>query len=141
MPGNAGRGKGPQFKAGDQRGEVLEIGATLANSVKAREPLTTPHAEVKEGLGRKSEKQMPTQVVASAVVLVWPRATKPRDTRNAADRLRRARPFVGEGMRLVREPDAGNLHVRFDEGDVETELRRGYWGTVRRKGRQQTHLT
>jgi RNA-directed DNA polymerase len=24
---------------------------------------------------------------------------------------------------LVREPDAGNLHVRFDEGGVETELR------------------
>ena len=23
---------------------------------------------------------------------------------------------------LVREPDAGNLHVRFDERDVETEL-------------------
>lgn len=25
----------------------------------------------------------------------------------------------------VREPDAGNLHVRFDEGDVETGLRQG----------------
>jgi hypothetical protein len=24
-------------------------------------------------------------------------------------------------MCLVREPDAGNLHVRFDEEDVETE--------------------
>jgi hypothetical protein len=24
-------------------------------------------------------------------------------------------------MILVREPDAGNLHVRFDEGEVETE--------------------
>jgi len=32
-----------------------------------------------------------------------------------------ARPFVCEGMCLVREPDAGNLHVRFDEEDVETE--------------------
>ena len=36
---------------------------------------------------------------------------------------------------LVREPDAGNPPVRFDEGDVETGLRQGYLGTVRRKGR------
>jgi hypothetical protein len=26
-----------------------------------------------------------------------------------------------KGVRFVREPDAGNLHVRFDERDVETE--------------------
>ena len=44
-------------------------------------------------------------------------------------------------MCLVREPDAGDLHVRFDERDVETELRRGYSGTARRKGRQQTNRT
>ena len=42
-----------------------------------------------------------------------------------------------EGVCLVREPDAGNLHVRFDERGVETELWRGYLGTARRKGRQQ----
>src|SRR5580692_8490325 len=42
---------------------------------------------------------------------------------------------------LVREPDAGELHVRFDERDVETELRPGYLGTARRKGRQQTNQT
>jgi hypothetical protein len=30
---------------------------------------------------------------------------------------------VGHDACLVREPDAGNLHVRFDERDVETELR------------------
>jgi hypothetical protein len=30
-------------------------------------------------------------------------------------------PFVCEGMRLVREPDAVVLHVRFDEKGVETE--------------------
>jgi hypothetical protein len=36
---------------------------------------------------------------------------------------------------------AGNLHVRFDERDVETELRRGCSGTARRKGRQQTNRT
>jgi hypothetical protein len=44
-------------------------------------------------------------------------------------------------MRLVREPDAGDLHVRFDERDVETGLWRGYVGTVRRKRRQQTSQT
>jgi len=32
-----------------------------------------------------------------------------------------SRPSVGEGMRLVREPDAGDLHVRFDERRLETE--------------------
>ena len=32
-----------------------------------------------------------------------------------------ARRAVGEVAELVREPDAGNLHVRFDERDVETE--------------------
>ena len=33
-PGNAGGGKGPQFKAGAGSGEVQEIGETLGNSVK-----------------------------------------------------------------------------------------------------------
>ena len=42
---------------------------------------------------------------------------------------------------LVREPDAGDLQVRFDEGDVETGLWQGYSGTVRRKRRQQTSQT
>ena len=32
-----------------------------------------------------------------------------------------ARRVVGEGVKSVREPDAGDLHVRFDERDVETE--------------------
>jgi hypothetical protein len=62
-------------------------------------------------------------------------------TAPAVARSSRARPFVGESMRLVREPDAGDLHVRFDERDVETERRRGYSGTARRKGRQQTNWT
>ena len=30
--------------------------------------------------------------------------------------------FQSEGMRFVREPDAGNPHVRFDERGVETEV-------------------
>src|SRR5262245_53297606 len=59
----------------------------------------------------------------------------------AVARSSQARPSVGKSMRLVREPDAGDLHVRFDERDVETELRRGYTGTARRKGRQQTNRT
>ena len=37
--------------------------------------------------------------------------------------------------------DAGDPHVRFDERDVETEPRRGYSGTARRKRRQQTNRT
>ena len=39
----------------------------------------------------------------------------------AVGRVNCAKPFVCKGMSLVREPDAGNLHVRFDEEDVETE--------------------
>jgi hypothetical protein len=37
--------------------------------------------------------------------------------------------------------DAVALHVRFDEGDVETGLGSGYLGTARRKGRKQTNHT
>jgi len=37
--------------------------------------------------------------------------------------------------------DAGNLQVRFDEGNVETELWHGYLGTAKRKGRKQTNRT
>lgn len=54
---------------------------------------------------------------------------------------------------LVFPPTAGDLkyaagflymplaHVRFDEGNVETELRPDYLGTARRKGRKQTNQT
>jgi hypothetical protein len=80
-PGNAGGGKGPQFKTDVESGEVLEIGATLANSAKAREPRPASHAEVKEGLGPWSEKRMLAQAVASAVVPARPgevqRGTRP----------------------------------------------------------------
>ena len=56
---------------------------------------------------------------------------------------RQALQVASQALRLclVREPDAGNPPVRFDERDVETELRRGYSGTARRKGRQQTNRT
>ena len=52
-----------------------------------------------------------------------------------------AEGVTGVCLSLVREPDAGNLHVRFDEGDVETELWRSYSGTAKRKGRKQTNWT
>ena len=50
-PGNAGGGKGPQFKVGAGSGEVQEIGETLGNSVKVRELRKVPQAEVKEEPG------------------------------------------------------------------------------------------
>ena len=53
-PGNAGGGKGPQFKVGAGSGEVQEIGETLGNSVKVREVRElrkVPQAEVKEEPG------------------------------------------------------------------------------------------
>jgi len=38
-------------------------------------------------------------------------------------------------VKFCPEPDAGELYVRLDERDVETELWRGYLGTARPKGR------
>ena len=43
----------------------------------------------------------------------------------AVARVAYAQLSVGEGMRLVREPDAGDLPVRFDERRLETESWRG----------------
>ena len=43
----------------------------------------------------------------------------------AVARATYARLSVGEGMRLVREPDAGDLPVRFDERRLETGPWRG----------------
>ena len=59
----------------------------------------------------------------------------------SVQKLQMALHAKAKAWSLVREPDAGDLHVRFDERDVETELRRGYSGTARRKGRQQTNQT
>ena len=71
-PGNAGGGKGPQFKTDAIRGEgPLEIGQPI-NSASVQKLQKALHAKAK----------------------AWS---------------------------LVREPDAGDLHVRFDERDVETE--------------------
>src|SRR5229473_2978606 len=44
---------------------------------------------------------------------------------------------LGDCVSLLREPDAANPHVRFDERGVETEAWRDFQGTDRRKGRQQ----
>lgn len=41
---------------------------------------------------------------------------------------------------LVRKPDAGKPHVRFDERGVETERTASYSGTGNRKGRSQLWL-
>ena len=68
--GNAGGGKGPQFRADVESGEVLEIGQPLANSAKARARRPASQAEVKEGLAPWSGKRMSAQGVASAVVTV-----------------------------------------------------------------------
>src|SRR5262252_1317106 len=51
-----------------------------------------------------------------------------RKTKNGVIPLTRKAPY---------KPDAGNLHVRFDERDVETEPRSNHYGTARRKGRKQ----
>jgi len=119
-PSNTGGGKGPQFKTDVESGEVLEIGATLANSDKARQPQQASHAEVKEGLGPWSGKPLLAQVVASAVVTARPSAMRQGTHGPAVARSSRTRPFVGESMRLVREPDALVAPVRFDERGVET---------------------
>ena len=50
-PGNAGGGKGPQFKADGESGEVQEIEATLQNSGNVRELRKASRAEAKERLG------------------------------------------------------------------------------------------
>ena len=55
-PGNAGGGKGPQFKAGAESGKAREIGATLGNSGSVRELRKVPHAEAKEEPGLRSGK-------------------------------------------------------------------------------------
>ena len=66
-PGNAGGGKGPQFKAGGESGEVQEIEATLRNSGNVRKLRTASHAEAKEGPGFRSGKRRSAQVAALAV--------------------------------------------------------------------------
>ncbi len=67
-PGNAGGGKGPQFKAGAESGKAWEIGATLANSGSVRELRKVSHAKAKEEPGLRSGKRMTAQAVALAVV-------------------------------------------------------------------------
>ena len=67
-PGNAGGGKGPQFKAGAESGKAWEIGVTLANSDSVRELRKVPHAEAKEEPGLRPGKRITAQAVVFAVV-------------------------------------------------------------------------
>src|SRR5436309_809297 len=66
-PGNAGGGKGPEFKAGAESGDAQEIGATLRNSGNVRELRKAPHAEAKERPGFQFGERMSAQVAALAV--------------------------------------------------------------------------
>ena len=66
-PGNAGGGKGPQFKTGVESGEVQEIEATLRNSGNVRELRKASHAQAKEGPGFRSGKRTRAPTVALAV--------------------------------------------------------------------------
>ena len=86
-PGNAGRGKGPQFRGGAESSRETAIGASLATRL------------MLAGRGRH--------------------------------------PMPATAWDPVREPDAGNPHVRFDERDVETEHGSARLGTGNRKGRQR----
>ena len=65
--GNAGGGKGPQFKAGAESGDAQEIGVTLRNSRSLRKLRKAPHAEAKERPGFRSGERMFAQVAAFAV--------------------------------------------------------------------------
>jgi hypothetical protein len=67
-PGNAGGGKGPQFKTGAGSGKAWEIGVTLANSRSGRQLQRAPHVEVKKEPVSRSGKRMTAQAVAFAVV-------------------------------------------------------------------------
>jgi len=54
----------------------------------------------------------------------WGEGQGPGQSRRPKRRLpseEPAQPDVGEGVSLVREPDAGDPHVRFDGREVETE--------------------
>ena len=66
--GNAGGGKGPQFKAGAESGDAQEIGVTLRNSGSLRKLRQAPHAEAKDQPGFRSGERMFAQVAAFAVV-------------------------------------------------------------------------
>jgi hypothetical protein len=66
--GNAGGGKGPQFKTGAESSEAREIGVTLGNSCNVRQLRKAPHAEAKRELGFRSGERMLAQGATLAVV-------------------------------------------------------------------------
>ena len=78
-------------------------------------------AEVKEEPGLRSGKRVTTQVVALAVMCRTLGRSTPGYTVLCVGRVNCDDLSCAKACCLVREPDAGNLHVRFDEEDVETE--------------------
>ena len=120
--GNAGGGKGPWFKAGAGSSKAQEIGATLVNSVDARALRKVPPAEAKGAPGRRSGKAVPPFDGGIGGFKRWigpQSAGVPRPEWSVAFDVGDL-PCAKAGC-LVREPDALVAHVRFDEGDVETE--------------------
>ena len=67
-PGNAGGGKGPQFKTGAERGEARAIGATLGTACNVRLLPQASHAEAKKEPGDCSGERTTAQAVAFAVI-------------------------------------------------------------------------
>ena len=135
--GNSGGGKEPWFKADAGSDKEGEIGATLRHSRSLQASRNAYHVEAKEALELSSGNS--------------PTGDGRRGWLREFCHVRRSRACVlgsvtivtgscdlpwAKACCLVREPDAGSLHVRFDEGGVETGLRQGYLGTARRKGRQ-----
>jgi len=125
-PGNAGGGKGPWFKTGAGSSEAREIGATLLNSDEVRELRKARMPKRREDLSvgsgsrcRRKRRHWRLRAITSTTV------RRGATVRVVERRAARDLPCAKAGC-LVREPDAGNPPVRFDEGDVETELGSGY---------------
>jgi len=121
-PGNAGRGKGPQFKVGAESSEVSEIGATL---------VTPQGTGAAEGVTCSSEgstqvppgKRVCARVVGGTRGCPQPACEIVRHGQHGpvlvVSRTPDDLPWAMAWC-LVREPDVVVPPVRFDERDVET---------------------
>jgi hypothetical protein len=79
--------------------------------------------------------------IATIVLIVWKRGGRMAISLATPELFSEVADSVtghgyGDCVSLLREPDAANPHVRFDERGVETEAGRGSSGTDKRKGRQ-----
>jgi len=108
-PGNAGGGKGPQFEtdAGNWHGQEI------AQAIKLRQRSTTDR-------GRHTRKRRRHREMPRCIGVTTDEAVSSMVAQRLGWKRLRSAPCA-KGVRFVREPDAGNLHVRFDERDVETE--------------------